>query len=119
MAARKGRVLKTNAGNKTGRPLKGFENYRKRALEAEPDSFPEFMGKIFASIEKDGGEYSLGFVDPETKGWTEYQKGGVWNYVRARIPGKPIMYSPVENFLKAWEKHKAEFNRRRLTMAFN
>lgn len=118
MAART-RPLKTNACTKTGRPQKGFEAYRTRALEAEPDTFPEFMRKILASIEKEGGEYSLGYVDPETRGWTEYQKGMTWNYVRAQVPGKGILYSPVENFLEVWEKYKAEFERRRLAIAFN
>lgn len=116
--AAKQRTFKTNAGNKTGRPQRGFEAYRKRALEAEPDTFPEFMKKIFASIEQDGGEYSLGLVNPESKAWTEYKKGGGWNYVRAQIPGKGILYSPVENFIESWEKYKAEFERRRLAIAF-
>jgi len=110
---------RTNACNKIGRPMRGFEAYRKKALDTEPDSFPEFMRKIFSSIEKDGGEYSLGYVDPETKGWTEYQKGSTWNYVRAQIPGKGILYSPVQNFLDSYEKYKIEFNRRRLAIAFD
>lgn len=118
MAARKG-TLKTNACNKTGRPQKGFEAYRRKALEQKPKSFPEFMEKTFDSIEKEGGEYQLGYVDPDTKVWTEYKPGMYWNYVRAQIPGKEIMYSPVENFLESYENHKATFEKRRLAIAFN
>lgn len=113
------KLLKTNACTKTGRPQKGFESYRRKALEQEPESFPEFMEKIFNSIEKEGGEYQLGYVNPDTKVWTEYKPGMCWNYVRAQIPGKGIMYSPVENFLESYENHVATFKKRRLSIAFN
>lgn len=116
MAAK--RTYKTNAGNKTGRPLKGFEAYRKRALEAEPIYLEDYIKQIFESIEKDGGEYTLGIVD-EGNNWHEYVRGMRWTDVRVLLPGRKLIYVSIDELSEDYEIYKAEFNRRRLAIAFN
>lgn len=91
-----------------GRPVKGFEKWRKRALEAEPITFFEFLKGSFESIEEQGGEVTLGFVENGT--WEDYERGkNQWNSVKAQFPDKEPKYRSLASFEAQYDEYLENF----------
>jgi hypothetical protein len=100
--------------NNAGRPVKGFEKWRKESLEAEPMKFKVFLRESFEDIEQKGGEITLGFV--ENGIWMNYTRGMTWNRVKVQFPGEIPKYRRIESFeaqyfeyVKKFKKWQARF----------
>lgn len=105
----------SSACSSVGRPIKGFEKWRLRALEAEPITFPEFLKGSFEKIEEIGGVITLGFVENGT--WTDYTRGANWNYVRVNFEGKEPKYRSLGSFEAEYSEYVEKFHRRQARIA--
>ena len=94
--------------NHIGGPITGFESWRKRALQAEPISFSEFVKGSFEKIEEIGGEVLLGYV--ENGIWENYERGkNSWNTVKAVFPDREPRYRKIDSFLEDYNNYVEEF----------
>jgi hypothetical protein len=82
--------------NNAGRPIKGFEKWRRNVQNAEPIKFKDFLKESFENIEKMGGEITLGYKECDI--WINYHPGLCWNCVKVVFPGREPRYRRIESF---------------------
>jgi hypothetical protein len=101
------RILKTNAGVKTGRPQTGFESWRNNILNAELVSFEEYVYDCIEEIKTIGGKIEYGNKVNDT--FIRSQKGQVYSVVKVTFPEQDSKYRSVKSFKEDWDKYKKEF----------
>jgi hypothetical protein len=105
------RILKTNAGVKTGHPMTGFEKWRENILKQELISFPQYVEDCLNEIKAKGGKVEYGNKINEV--FVPAKDGELYTVVKATFPGQNPKFRRVSSFAVDYKKYESEFIKRR------